>query len=60
MVELVEVVTVHEIMKFQTSKKVDELVGLFSDLREKSIKSGEKVENIRWEFLREVDRKSVV
>ncbi|XP_067043156.1 bifunctional arginine demethylase and lysyl-hydroxylase JMJD6-like [Acropora muricata] len=41
-------------MKFQTSKKVDELVGLFSDLREKSIKSGEKVENIRWEFLREV------
>jgi len=41
-------------MKFKTSKKVDELVSLFSDLREKSIKSGEKVENIRWEFLREV------
>lgn len=39
---------------FKTSKKVDELVSLFSSLREKSIKAGEKVENIRWEFLREV------
>ena len=41
-------------MKFKTSKKLDELASLFSDLREKSIKAGEKVENVRWEFLREV------
>lgn len=41
-------------MKAKKGKKVDELVTLFSELREKSIKAGEKVENIRWEFLREV------
>lgn len=41
-------------MKFKTSNKVDELASLFSNLREKSIKAGEKVENVRWEFLREV------
>ncbi|CAH3162777.1 unnamed protein product [Porites lobata] len=41
-------------MKAKTGKKVDDLVTLFSELREKSIKAGEKVENIRWEFLREV------
>ena len=41
-------------MKFNTSNKVDELASLFSNLREKSIKAGEKVENVRWEFLREV------
>lgn len=41
-------------MKFKTSNKVDELTSLFSNLREKSIKAGEKVENVRWEFLRKV------
>ena len=41
-------------MKFKTSNKVDELTSLFSNLREKSIKAGEKVENVRWEFLRNV------
>lgn len=37
-----------------SSKGVDELADLFSDLREKSLKSGETFENIRTEFLREV------
>ena len=37
-----------------SSKGVDELAILFSDLREKSLKRGEALENIRSEFLREV------
>ncbi|XP_068672350.1 bifunctional arginine demethylase and lysyl-hydroxylase PSR-like [Montipora foliosa] len=41
-------------MKFKATKKLDELVDLFSNLRERSIKSGEKDENIRHEFLRDV------
>lgn len=36
------------------SRKIDDLVSRFSGLREKCIKSGESIENIRWEFLREV------
>ena len=41
-----------------SSKGVDELADLFSDLREKSLKSGETFENIRTEFLREVNVRS--
>jgi len=41
-----------------SSKGVDELADLFSDLREKSLKSGETFENIRTEFLREVKVRS--
>lgn len=37
-----------------SSKSVDELAMLFSDLREKSLKRGEALESIRSEFLREV------
>lgn len=39
-----------------SSSKIDDLVSRFTDLREKCIKSGETVENVRWEFLREVYR----
>ena len=38
------------------SRKIDDLASQFSQLREKCIKLGESVENIRWEFLREVYR----
>ena len=37
-----------------TATRVEELTDLFSDLRERSLKSGENVENIRAEFLRQV------
>ena len=37
-----------------SAQTIDDLSTLFSELRERSIKAGEKVENIRWEFLREV------
>ena len=37
-----------------TATRVEELAVLFSDLREKSLKSGENVDNIRTEFLRQV------
>ena len=40
------------------SKEIDELAALFSDLREKSLKSGETLDNIRSEFLREVKEHS--
>lgn len=40
------------------SKGVDELAVLFSDLREKSLKSGETLNSIRSEFLREVRHRS--
>lgn len=40
------------------SKRLEELASLFSDLREKSLKSGETVEAIRTEFLREVKNRS--
>lgn len=36
------------------TKSVEELAILFSDLREKSLKGGETLENIRTEFLRQV------
>lgn len=36
------------------TKSVEELAVLFSDLREKSLKGGETLENIRTEFLRQV------
>lgn len=39
-----------------SSRKIDDLSSRFSDLREKCIKSGESVDTIRWEFLREVYR----
>ncbi|XP_058943932.2 bifunctional arginine demethylase and lysyl-hydroxylase JMJD6-like [Pocillopora verrucosa] len=38
------------------SRKVDDLAFRFSKLREKCIRSGESIENIRWEFLRDVHR----
>lgn len=38
------------------SRKVDDLTFRFSKLREKCIRSGESIENIRWEFLRDVHR----
>ena len=37
-----------------SSRSVEELAVLFSDLREKSLKSGESLESVRSEFLREV------
>lgn len=38
------------------SSRIDDLASRFTKLREKCIKSGKSVENIRWEFLREVYR----
>lgn len=38
------------------SKGVEELVVLFSDLREKSLRGGETLENVRSEFLRQVGK----
>lgn len=46
------------LMASSKSKGVDELVVLFSDLREKSLKSGETLEAVRLEFLREVENGS--
>lgn len=45
-------------MASSKSKGVDELVVLFSDLREKSLKRGETLEAVRFEFLREVEKNS--
>ena len=39
-----------------STKEVEKLVNLFSDLREKALKSGEEIETVRLEFLRDVQR----
>lgn len=39
-----------------SSKEIDQLINLFSDLREKALKSGARVETVRSEFVRDVKR----
>ena len=42
------------VLNMGRSRKIEDLVSRFSSLREKCIKSGESIGNIRFEFLREV------